>query len=470
MMRAWSTILEAAHGLAPAPAGDEWLATMLARNRRCAYLARYGSPRDMTAFRDQVPLCTHESLEPWLTRTLTNEPDVLFAGRPVACERTGGSSGGAKLIPYSAEGLEDFRQAVLPWLASLVREHRLGGRAYFSISPATRAVERMGDIPVGLGEAAYLGNDVAAALAMLSVVPPEVAAMPDVAQWRKHTLACLQQAQDLEFISVWSPTFLLALLRDIAVPARCWPRLRLVSCWADGASARHAQELAQLLPHAHIQPKGLLSTEGVATVPDASGRPVLTRHGFFEFLQDGRALLPHELQRGDVCELVMSTASGLYRYRTGDQVQCTGHDATGQPVLQFMGRSGHVSDLVGEKLTESFVNACLHPVQGYATVVADTECPGYVLVCERPQAAGILAQVEQALHANPQYRYARQMQQLATLRIMVQPQVARRVADYLLSRGTRLADVKPLALRAGPHWLMLLRPDDSELEHACTLP
>src|SRR5205085_3145456 len=88
---------------------SDWLASMLARNASCAYLRGRSF--------DELPIVTYDDLLPWLERVFDGESDVLFAGRPVAYERTSGSSGASKLIPYSDEGLRDMQRAVAPWLA-----------------------------------------------------------------------------------------------------------------------------------------------------------------------------------------------------------------------------------------------------------------------------------------------------------------------------------------------------------------
>src|SRR4051794_9588655 len=188
------------------PAGD-WLRAMLARNAHCAYL------RGRTF--DELPIVTYDDLGPWIERIVAGESDVLFAGRPVAYERTSGSSGAAKLIPYSAEGLLDFQRSVVPWLARTVRDFGITGRAYFAISPPTPPPESIGGVPGGLPDGASLGAIAARVLADVSAVPPEVAAIEDVATWRDVTLRHLAAARDLELISVWSPTFLLRLLDDL---------------------------------------------------------------------------------------------------------------------------------------------------------------------------------------------------------------------------------------------------------------
>ena len=427
-----------------------WLPTTLARNAGTAYLRRYDNPLTLDAFRDNVPVTSYEDLLPWLDRIRDGESDVLFAGRPVAFERTGGSTGGMKLIPYSAEGLRDFQRSLSPWLTQVVKTHAITGRAYFSISPATRPPESIGGIPVGLPDGAYLGDAGAALLAQMTAVPFDVASIVDVERWREETLRHLAAARDLELISVWSPTFLLALLDHLGDPQRLWPRLKVVSCWADATSKAFAEELARRLPQAHIQPKGLLSTECVVTVPDECDLPVLTTHGFFEFEHDDHLFLSHELTIGDVYEVIATTASGLYRYRTSDLVRYDGLAASGRPILGFTGRGGLVSDLAGEKLTEPFVDDCLDGVRGFRLLVPDAQRNGYILIAETDVS---LDDVEQRLRRNPQYAYARRLGQLLPLRLIRVAKLFERYTDAQIKRGVRLGDVKPAVLRNEPDWL-----------------
>ncbi len=432
-----------------------WLHAMLARNGASDYLKRLGSPDSVQSFRSRVPPCNHEDLAPHLARMHSGESDVLFTGRPLAYERTGGSSGGSKLIPYSREGLLDFQDCIVPWLARTVKDHGITGRAYFSISPATRETTWVGDAPVGLPDGAYLGEHAGAVLARQSAVPLEVGGLRDVTLWRQATITHLKAATDLELISVWSPTFLLRLLEDIPDAQHLWPRLKVISCWASGTARRYAEQLRQHLPHVIIQPKGLLSTEAVITVPDEDNKPALVRRGFFEFAQGDALLLEDELIPGLEYEVVVTTASGLYRYRTGDRVRFEGRNRAGQAILDFVGRDALSSDLVGEKLTETFAGKCLADHPGFAMLVPDASRPGYVLICENiPDAAG-LAVLENRLSANPQYSYARKLGQLAPLRVQLHRQAFAMVERAMLARGTRLGDVKPLALRSEAFWLPL---------------
>jgi hypothetical protein len=436
----------------PVPMGAPWLEMMLARNAGTAYLHAYGSPRTMEEFRERVPIVCYEDLTPWQDRIRSGERDVLFTGSPIAFERTGGSTGAAKLIPYSAEGLLDFQRSVVPWLDTVVKTHGITGRAYFSISPATRRPERIGGIPVGLPDGTYLGDIAGAVLAEMTAVPFGVAAIDDVVLWRTETIRHLAAARDLELISVWSPTFLLSLLDQVDNPRLLWPRLKVVSCWASAASKPFAEALAAHLPQAHLQPKGLLSTETAVTVPDIDDQPVLTEHGFFEFERDGLLSLHNELTEGPLYEVIATTASGLYRYRTGDLVRYEGRSRCGRPILEFAGRGNAVSDLVGEKLTEPFVAACLEDVPGFRLLVPASESNGYVLLAEADAAISI-DDVERRLCGNPQYAYARRLGQLAALRLMPVSRLYDRYARIQAEQGVRLGDVKPAALRNEPEWI-----------------
>ena len=403
-------------------------------------------------------------------------------------EETSGSTSGAKLIPYTAQSLLDFRAAVLPWLASLARRYPAitRGPAYIAISPATRQPKLSeGGILIGLGsEAAYLGTDLVPAMASLLAVAPSVAGIADVETWRLETLAQLVECADLAFMSVWSPTFLSSLLhvleekRDavahrvspeaqcrldatIAGPtpdfSRLWPALACVSCWMDGTSASFARDLQTMLPRVAFEAKGLLATEAAVTTPvdlgDGAIRAVpAIRSGFYEFIDaKGATHGVFDLVEGETYRCLVTTSGGLYRYDLGDSVECTGFfGQTGirAPALRFVGRD-RLSDLVGEKLSEAFVApilarlpvlAALRPIQapiaGYELLVE--KAPGTI-----SDESAHLGSVEAALLANVHYAYARKIGQLAPLRLREVP----RLTDLFASdiRHPRITDVTALA-------------------------
>lgn len=479
---------------------ETWLLDCLKRNQSSAYLMKYGVDErtSLDDFRKRLPLVTYDDLTKYIERVECGEENILFAGMPIAFERTSGSSGGNKLIPYTPYSLADFQAGILPWLADVIDGCGIEtGCAYWSISPATRPMEiTPAGVHVGLPDGAYLGNDAIESFVELSAVPPWVGSIQSVDAWKMSTLYWLLCRNDLALISVWSPTFFLMLLDALETEhenllslleqggnigghelppnahalnrlitysstqnARVlWPALKLVSCWADASSKPYFNELKIRLPQAQFQGKGLLSTEGVSTVPDQSGHPVLAvDSGFFEFLDAQEAsCFAWELQNGSQYEVVMTTSGGLYRYRTGDIVQCEGYMGD-LPVLRFLGRQGLASDIVGEKLTEQFVAACLDDIRGFRMLVPHVQGkPKYVLITDKRMNVdrdSLTASLEMRLSQNVQYGYARRIGQLDAVEVLSVETPLKLFMERMTQSGTRLGDIKVPSLRPEANWL-----------------
>jgi GH3 auxin-responsive promoter len=469
---------------------------------------------DLASFRAAVPIRGYDDMAPWMDRAADGEARVLTSDPVVAFEETGGSTRGRKLIPYTAAALAAFRAAVLPWLGDLARQRpgAVAGRAYVAVSPAGRARRfTRGGAPIGLvSEGAYLGADLVPAFAAIQAVAPQVGEIADAPAWRFATLLHLLGAEDLTFVSVWSPTFLIDLVEALpplaaslakalhdgdqippnpqrarllehalgrqSVDTRAlWPRLDTISAWTDGPSRVYADRLAEMFPGVHLQPKGLLATESPVTIPWSGGPcpvPALTSCVIELIDAAGGPLLCDELHAGQICRVVITTPGGLYRYDLGDRVRCQ-TIVDGCPRLEFIGRAGIVSDLVGEKLDDAFVVEALRGLDHPASLLArPLPHPHYELLVDTPQVARLAPtceQVERNLRANPQYAYARAIGQLGPLVARAVPGLARRMAAALQARGQRAGDIKPAALICDPllvAQLAKLVDDDGEIRHA----
>lgn len=398
----------------------------------------------------------YEEFAPLIARMAAGEPDLLVPGLPCAFEETGGSSAGAKLIPYTPALLAAFRRALLPWLDDLAATWPAiaTGRAWWSISPAARAPRQTAaGLPIGLGgDAAYFGAELAPHVLATLAVPPEVGALAEVAQWRAATARHLEQCADLALVSVWSPTFLLEFADHLRVPPV------LISCWDQAASRPWAEAVRARFPQSVVQGKGLLATEAVVSIPLSGWDwPVLAPDaGYFEFVDDdGTACEASDTRVGAEYGLLLTTAGGLYRYAIGDRVRVRGF-AGEAPLLEFIGRD-HTVDLCGEKLGEAFVLAALAPL-GLRFALLAPRADGaraYSLHVDAaevaPEAcAALAAAAERCLAANPQYAYARRLGQLAPLDVV---RVAGALEAWLrrgTARGQRLGDIKPPVLLAEP--------------------
>lgn len=483
--------------------------------------SHYGKEHDFGAihtyadFAQRVPLATYQELAPYIERIRRGEANVLGSEKVTHLVPTSGSTGARKLIPFTRSLSRAFDAAVAPWMHDLVRA-RPGiryGPAYWSVSPlAGEGEEGPSAVPIGFADdAEYLGRAIARLLGKVFAVPSSARLVREAdAFWPLVLLALLRQ-RELRLISVWHPTFLellvgaaeehwsdlLAVIESGANPwigalpaearpawkqgkqkdraaelrrlgknewPRWWPRLEVVSSWGDQAAQGGWQRITARVPGVLVQPKGLLATEAVVTVPIGEQFPLAVTSHFFEFLDsEGEVRRAQELERGRHYEVVVSNGGGLWRYRLGDLVECCGHLAA-TPTLRFLGRAGNVSDLRGEKLAEPFVAEALRSlwqgrsIPSVATLRAweEGKTAGYELLLSNENRAEsseeIAAKLEQALRANPHYEIARRLGQLEPLRVVL---VGFEEAEALFreaqsSGGLRLGDIKPKVLVQRP--------------------
>ncbi len=437
------------------------LLSILQGHRFSDFGRRHGFERLTTAeeFQSAVPLDSEEALSEEIERLAETGRSGRVDEAVLLLEPTSGSTGPSRLIPYTASLKAQFQRAVGAWVADLFwrRPGLMNGRAYWSLSPPV-AARRHGRMKVGFEHDAEYLSPLARWLSGCVCLDTRA----EEERFWEHTCQVLLQARDLRLISVWSPSFLLVLVERIqelwhtlptrpeqqrAEPATWWPDLGLISCWADAQSSAPAAQLQDRFPGVEIQPKGLLATEGVVTLPLGGRRPLALRSHFFEFEdQAGRHLLAHQLGQGESYRVLLTTGGGLYRYPLGDRVQVDGF--LGQcPTFVFLGRDS-VVDHRGEKLHQSEVGRLLHEIPGFAMLAYEDE--GYVLFSE----SGSTAQgqrLEEALCANFHYALCRQLGQLRPLRVF-------RVVDgpgtyhRVCERQQRSGDIKLQPLHPGQFW------------------
>jgi len=498
------------------------LESTVQRNAGTAFGRMHGFAgiRTVEEFQERVPLSTWEDYEPWVERIAAGEAGVLTKAPVRILEPSSGSSGPAKRIPYTADLQGDIRRAIAPWVCDGYqrRPSLTRGPGYWSITPPALEDARgkssaPSKIPVGFEEdGEYLGGFWKRLAGATLAVPGAIRLVRDMESFRYLTLLFLLRRPDLALISVWHPSFLTLLMgalpgfwdelvQDVEhgtltppsrlsepawsalakllspqpdraaelcrlgpeAPALLWPHVELISCWGDAHAALHLPEVQRLFPAAEVQPKGLVATEAFVTIPYAGRYPLAIRSHFFEFVPeggDGRPRLAHELETGDVASVVVTTGGGLYRYRLQDRVAVDGFVGP-TPSLRFLGKEGHVSDLCGEKLHESFVAGALARTfeslrisPRFALLAPSDSAPGYTLYLEAPQPPpGLAASLDTELSANPNYRLCVSLGQLAPAKVhLIDENGVARYLEHRRKCGQRLGDVKPLALSSESGW------------------
>lgn len=458
-------------------------------------------------YSEQVPIRDYDDFAPWVSRIAKGEHPVLTQDPVRLFEPSSGSSGPAKLIPYTRSLQSEIRQSVAVWSANNFLSHPalLTGRSYWSLTPQMDAMEPTeSGIPVGFDEdSAYLGGVTQYLINHTLATKSVLRQVGDMDVFWHITLLMLLQCTDLRFISVWHPSYLglliermrrnwPSLLQDLESgysldspaleihksPARArelrstgcdnlhliWPKLRAISCWTDGHAATYVPQLRALFPETTLQAKGLVATEGFVTIPFGALRPLAIRSHVFEFLDsDDQVHAPWQIEKGKQYSVVITTGGGLYRYRLGDRVQV--EDFFGEvPCLSFIGKEDQVSDFYGEKLNENFVASIfsdvfekndLKPRFALLAVEETLTTPTYVLYLELDgELPDLLAQqVDQALRDNPHYDLCIRLGQLGPAQVVrVRTDAFSLYAKRLSDMGMRLGDIKPTPLSRHSGW------------------
>lgn len=498
----------------PARAQHRLLAGIVRDNRDSAIGRRldFGAIDSPEAFRRRVPLTGYEELRTEIDALRGGARRVLTAAPVERLVPTGGSTGDAKLIPFTHALGAAFARGVAAWITDLADRHPSlsGGPAYWSVSPAMEPPPLPSALPIGFDDdAAYLGRRLAPLVARTLAAPSALRHVRSLAAFRYATARCLTAARELRLISIWHPSFLELILdggrehwdrlvEDVrrggltppeplgpeaeqalarrwrpdprradelralgphAGPAELWPRLAVVSAWGDGAARAPFAELARRVGEGRAQPKGLLATEAFVSLPFAGRHPFAVRSTVVELLDDrGRARWLHEAREGAAYDVVVTTAGGLYRYRLGDRVEVDAR-LRSTPSIRLLGRADAVVDRVGEKVSEELAGRAIaeafagEPVAPFALLAPEGK--RYTLFLDRRPGdpAAVRARLTTALRRNPAFAYAQDLGQLGPLRLVLVPADAER--RFLTARqvaGRALGGVKPTHLADEADW------------------
>jgi len=489
------------------------------------------------AFRDEVPVSCYEDYRPYIDAIRNGDARILTSDPVRKLHLSSGTSSASKLLPFT-DGLQrDFEKGLSLWLGDLFA-HVPGikyGSAYWVFTPMQPVPHTYeSSVPVGFDQdEEYFGPVRKHFFRRSLAVPPAVHHIEAIEDLYYVTLLFLLAEKKLTWISIWNPSFLTLLLERFAsnsdrlladlerggihhdvhlqddvrrflesvlrcAPARAkeigdllhrnkgrqgsvawtgiWPRLKLISCWADGWAQRSAQIIRQQFPGVMVQAKGLLATEATITIPfHISGSepcaPILaiTVH-FFEFMDaaDGKIYLAHQLEKDHVYEVIVTTSGGLYRYRLYDLVRVAGYCGRA-PCLQFMGKTETVSDHFGEKLHEAHVRTVLEKCftrHGFTPrfyfIAPETAgpVPCYVLflegIADTSAVEKLLEETDQRLCENIHYAYCRRLGQLAPVTgYLLNPGAQERYLEKKMERH-RLGTLKVPCLERTPGWSRLL--------------
>jgi hypothetical protein len=429
---------------------------------------------------NDFPVSQYENLE----KFIVPHQSGLIQEKVLFWEKTSGSSGKKKLIPYTSSFLALFGRMLIFWGVDLLKNKKLKlGKIFFLISPSLDSESK--NTSEMKNDLDYLNPFLKFLLSPLIIDLKGISSLTSEEYY--HFLAVrLISEEKLKIISVWSPSFLLVLtdyikknwpllrkeiedgqmiingqvfrvrqreLKNITLPLEqirlLFPSLEFISCWGSAQAERDYQRLEKIFPSVYLQKKGLLATEAPMTVPLCQlqrGAVPLVQDVYFEFIDAAKKIhLLHQLVLGETYEIVISHMGGFIRYHVGDKVRVEGYiEAT--PVLEFIGRSGNTSDLAGEKFGEEFINHLSQKMSAeLQTVVAvnRNNFRGYLFLFEQSEAeCPSVADIEVLLRESYHYQQARSLGQLQEVKTVTIPKLSRQLQNYYLRKGIKLGDQK----------------------------
>jgi hypothetical protein len=231
-------------------------------------------------------------------------------------------------------------------------------------------------------------------------------------------------------------------------PRDAWSHPFLLGNWMGGSMGAYFREYPRYFGDNWVRDVGLIASEGRMTIPFADGSPAgvldVTSH-YFEFIPEGEIDSPqptvlgaHELSEGGRYYILLSTGYGLYRYHIHDVVRVAGfHNQT--PLIEFLSKGAHFSNITGEKLSEYHVTQSIAGVLSGLNVTLSTysvapcwpeeegETPYYGLFVEQGEVGvGVREQLAQRLdeelcRVNVEYECKRSSQRLGPLRVELLP-------------------------------------------------
>lgn len=365
-------------------------------------------------FRRRLPVAGYDYVEPYLARVRRGETRALLADRCVHMfALTSGTTALRKYIPVTPRYLTDYRRGWNLWGLKAFRDHSAiklqpivqmsgdwdecrteagipcGAVTGLTATMQKRIIRWLYCVPAGVGRikdplAKYY---VALRLSLPRPVAMLIAANPSTVIHLARTGDQEKEAliRDLADGTLNSRLDIPADLRQLlarrlrrhperareleAIVARTgtlyprdyWPSHLLLGNWTGGSMGAYLRHYPRYYGNATVRDVGLIASEGRMTIPMGDGTPAgvldITSH-YFEFIPEAEGdssqptvLGAHELVEGGRYYILLTTGYGLYRYHIHDLVRVVGlHNGT--PLIEFLSKGSHFSNVTGEKLSE----------------------------------------------------------------------------------------------------------------------
>lgn len=468
--------------------------------------------RNIADFRRRIPLQDYDSLAPYIERMKNGDPTALLGPgeRVLMFALTSGTTADPKYIPVTDRFLAEYRAGWNAFGVKALMDHP-GSFLRGIVQVSSPMDESRTPAGIPCGSISGLISQIQKSLVRKYYAAPAVVSRIADANARYYVVSRFSICRDVAFLITASPATQLKLARvadeqresivrdvrdgalckdlDIApdirdelsrllrpmphvarrlesiihrtgrlLPKDYW-RLGFVANWIGGSMNLHLHDFPEYFGDTPVRDIGLLASEGRMSIPVEDATPAgildVTSH-YYEFIPSAEndaerptVRSPHQLEVGREYFIVLTTSSGLFRYRIGDQVRVV--DFVGQaPVIEFLNKGSHISSITGEKLTErqavlaveSAAKALGTRLDSFVLAPRWDDPPYYVLHVEaRPeslQGDALAAAVDAELRGlNIEYESKRKSHRLGPVAINVLPAGRLQEVDAIRARRHR---------------------------------
>ncbi|MBL7810933.1 MAG: GH3 auxin-responsive promoter family protein [Bacteroidetes bacterium] len=353
--------------------------------------------RSYEQWKQRVPVVEYEDLKPWIERTMADEQGLLWPGEITWFARSSGTTGNtAKFIPISYESLE--------------HTHFQGSRDILTIYcaqyPDTRIFQGKGLLIGGshkvnqLNTRSYYG-DLSAVLMNHMPLWANLKSTPDISialmdNWEDKLESMARSTLNENVTSISGvPTWTLVLFKRLLEISgksnmhEVWPNLELFI--HGGVSfTPYRQQFQELVPWSGMHYIETYNASegffGIQAEKDKADLLLMSDHGvFYEFYPVSKgpdhAVPLREVEPGINYAMVITTNSGLWRYKIGDTVQFS---SVSPYTFRITGRTKLFINAFGEELVIENADAAIAAACAETgAIVADyTAAPVYMTESE----------------------------------------------------------------------------------------
>lgn len=338
----------------------------------------FGSINSYADYRDRVPVTPYTELRPYVMRMISGESDILWPGTTRWYAQSSGTSDGrSKYIPITDLSLRlnhyaGGAEVVAHYLASNPDSRLFAGKNFILGGSFATGLT---DLPQGVhvGDlSATLIRRINPLANMVRVPSRSVALMSD---WSVKLPALVEASLRADITGISGvPSWFLTVIKKVMERAGAdtihdvWPNLE-VFFHGGIAFGPYRSQYAELTDPSHSMHyvENYNASEGFFAIqdnPEVEAMLLLVNHGvFYEFRSvdhPGAEPIPAwEVTEGEVYELIISAANGLWRYPTGDTVRIA---STAPLRITISGRTQAFINAFGEELMVHNADAAMERV------------------------------------------------------------------------------------------------------------